>query len=168
MENLSGNSILLQYYPFVSQSISSFFIVKYKLWLPRLSFYEKRLGHKFFLEESIHIIHLGFSLKDPLLILKWLKAMILRISFWRTKSIFRFLKFLMLNFYKNLFSILGIKGLKVKLKGKISAAGNSRKRLVLYRIGQTSHSTYTLKVLNVTDIVVTFTGVMGLSVSLFY
>jgi hypothetical protein len=81
MEDVSGNSILLQFYPFVNQSVSTFFIIKYKLWLPRLTFYERRLGHKFFLEESIHILHLGFYLRDPSLILKWLKAIILRISF---------------------------------------------------------------------------------------
>lgn len=168
MENLSGNLILLQFYPFINQSITTNFIVKYKLWLPRLTFYEKRLGHKFFLEESIHILHIGFYLKDPSLILKWLKAIILRISFWRTRSIFRFIKYLMINFFFKIFPELGIKGFKIRLKGKISAAGNSRKRLILYRIGQTSHSSLNLKVLNEVDTVITFTGVMGLTVSVFY
>ena len=62
-------------------------------------FYERKLGHKFFLEESIHILHLSFYLRDASLLLKWLKAIILRISFWQTRSIFRFIKYLMLNFY---------------------------------------------------------------------
>ena len=168
MENISGNKILIQFYPFVNQSVTENFIIKYKLWLPRLSFYEKRLGHKFFLEESLHILHLSFVLKDPRLLLKWLKAIILRISFWRTRSIFRFIKYLMLNFFEQSFETLKIKGFKVKLKGKISAAGNSRKRSILYRVGQTSHSTLDLKVLTEIDTVVTFTGVMGLTVSLFY
>ena len=74
----------------------------------------------------------------------------------------------MLNFYLHVFPALGIKGFRVKLKGKISAAGNSRKRSILYRVGQTSHSTLDLKVLTEIDTVVTFTGVMGLTVSLFY
>lgn len=168
MEHIFGHKIVLQFYPFVNQSLSITSLIKYKLWLPRLSFYEKKLGHKFFLEESIHIIHLGFVLKDATLILKWLKAIILRISFWRTRLIFRFLKYLMLNFFSKILMSLGIRGFKLKLKGKISAAGNSRKRLILYRVGQTSHSTLNLSILNEVDVITTFTGVMGISVSLFY
>lgn len=70
MEHVFGHKVILQFYPFVNQSLSIISLIKYKLWLPRLSFYEKKLGHKFFLEESIHIIHLGFVLKDATLILK--------------------------------------------------------------------------------------------------
>ena len=168
MENISGNKVLIQFYPFVNQSITQDFVIKYKLWLPRLTFYEKRLGHKFFLEESLHILHLSFFLKDPRLLLKWLKAIVLRISFWRTRSIFRFIKYLMLNFFQQSFNTLGVKGFKVRLKGKISAAGNSRKRSILYRVGQTSHSTLDLRVASEVDTIITFTGVMGLSVSIFY
>ena len=46
-----------------------------------MAYYERRLGHRFFLEEAIHIMHLSFFLKDPKLICSWLKAIILRISF---------------------------------------------------------------------------------------
>lgn len=74
----------------------------------------------------------------------------------------------MLNFFHQIFKELGIKGLKIRLKGKISSAGNSRKKSILYRIGETSHSKLNLRVLNEVDTVVTFTGVMGLSVSIFY
>jgi len=74
----------------------------------------------------------------------------------------------MLNFFERIFKDLGIKGLKLRLKGKISSAGNSRKKLILYRVGETSHSKINIRVLNSRDTVVTFTGVMGLTVSLFY
>jgi ribosomal protein S3 len=62
------------------------------------------------------------------------------------------------------FKDIGIKGLKIRLKGKISAAGNSRKRTILYRIGNTSHSTTALRVLNESTTINTFTGVMGFNV----
>jgi len=29
-----------------------------------MSFYERKLGHKFFLEEALHILHIGFKLRD--------------------------------------------------------------------------------------------------------
>jgi ribosomal protein S3 len=74
----------------------------------------------------------------------------------------------MLNFFSQLFNKLSIKGLKVRLKGKISSAGNSRKKSILYRVGETSYSKVSLKVLNESTTVVTFTGVMGLNVSIFY
>ena len=168
IENCSGKKVMFQFYPFVNQEITKDFIVRYKKWMPRMSFYERRLGHKFFLEEALHILHIGFVLRDPVLLSSWLKAMILRISFWKTKSIFRFLKYLLYNYYRFIFSDLGIKGLKLKLKGKISAAGNSRKRTILYRIGSTSHSTVNLRVAYDSKIISTFTGVMGFQVWLFY
>jgi len=81
MENISGKKIILQFYPFINQSLTQDWVIRYKLWLPRLNFYEKKLGHRFFLEESLHVIHLSFILRDATLLLTWLKIMILRISF---------------------------------------------------------------------------------------
>ena len=167
-ENCTGKKVVIQFYPFVNQSITKDFIIRYKTWLPRLNFYERRLGHKFFLEEALHIIHLSFILRDPKLLMTWLKVIIQRISFWKTRSIFRFIKYLMLNFFIQIFPKLKIKGLKITLKGKISAAGNSRKRAILYRAGETSHSTVALRVLSEFGTIVTFTGVLGFRVSIFY
>jgi hypothetical protein len=168
IEDCTGKKILFQFYPFMSQDIDLDFIVRYKRWLPRMVFYERRLGHRFFLEEALHIIHLSFYLKDPKIMCSWLKAMILRISFWKTRSIFRFLKYLFFNYFQHVFSDLNVKGLKIRLKGKISAAGNSRKRTILYRIGKTSHSTTSLRVLNESTTINTFTGVMGFNIWIFY
>ena len=68
----------------------------------------------------------------------------------------------------HIFPELKIKGLKIRLKGKISAAGNSRKRTILYRVGQTSHSKLDLRVSHSKQTINTFTGVMGFQVWLFY
>ena len=168
IENISGRKVIFQYYPFVHQNISKDSIVRYKRWIPRMAFYERRLGHKFFLEEALHIIHIGFVTKDAALLSNWLRSMILRISFWKTRSIFRFLKYIMYNYFQYVFPDLGIRGFKVKLKGKISAAGNSRKRSILYRVGETSHSKINLRVVHESQTITTFTGVMGFQVWLFY
>jgi len=74
----------------------------------------------------------------------------------------------MQNYFFYIFKELGVKGFKIKLKGKISVAGNSRKRTILYRIGKTSHSTIDLKVVHEKIIISTFTGVMGFQIWLFY
>ena len=67
-----------------------------------------------------------------------------------------------------MFPQLSIKGLKITLRGKISAAGNSRKRAILYRAGETSHSKVALRVLSEFGVITTFTGVLGFKVSIFY
>ena len=168
IEFCTGKKAMFQFYPFVNQHIDKSYMVRYKRWLPRMGFYERRLGHRFFLEESLHIIHISFILRDPKIIASWLRAMILRISFWKTRSIFRFLKYLFHNYFIHVFDDIKIKGLKIRLKGKISAAGNSRKRTILYRIGNTSHSEVNLRVVKDFSLINTFTGVMGFQVYLFY
>jgi hypothetical protein len=59
---------MLQFYPFVHQSMDKSAAIRYRRWLPRLGFYERRLGHRFFLEEAIHIMHLSFVLRDASLL----------------------------------------------------------------------------------------------------
>lgn len=168
IEYLTGRRVLFQFYPFMAQEVPTDYVVRYKSWLPRMAYYERKLGHRFFLEEAVHLLHLGFSLRDPDIIASWLRSMIMRISFWKTRSIFRFLKYLLNNYFIALFNELDVKGLKIKLKGKISAAGNSRKRTILYRAGSTSHSTVDTRVLHEFKTISTFTGVMGFQIWLFY
>ena len=168
MEHCSGKKIFIQLYPFLNQNVAYDYVVRYKSWITRMKSYERRLGHKFFFEEALHIMHLSFTLRDATLFSSWLKAMILRISFWKTRTIFRFLRYLFLIYFVHIFPELQIKGLKIRLKGKISAAGNSRKRTILYRVGQTSHSKLNLRVSHSKQTINTFTGVMGFQVWLFY
>ena len=168
IEHYSGKKSLIQVYSFMNQSINEHYSAFYKLWLPRFSYYERRLGHRFFLEEAFHILHMSFNLQDSKMLSTWLKAIIQRISFWKTRFIFRFLRYLFNNYFRFMFNELGAKGFKVKLKGKISVAGNSRKRSILYRVGKTSHATCNLKVLHKFDTIVTFTGVMGFQIWIFY
>ena len=136
--------------------------------MTRMTYYERKLGHKFFLEEALHLIHLTLNLHDPKVMCTWLKAIIQRISFWKTRSIFRFLKYLFSQYFNIIMNEVGSKGLKICLRGKISAAGNSRTRTILYRTGQTSHANTSLKVLNEFMTIGTFTGVMGFQIWIFY
>ena len=168
LEHCSGKKFLLQIYPFINQNIEMSFVIRYKMWLDRMKFYERRLGHKFFFEEALHIMHISFILRDSLLFSSWLKAIILRINFWKTRLIFRFLRYLFLVYFRHVFKELKVKGLKIKLKGKISVAGNSRKRTILYRTGQTSHSILNLRISHTKRTINTFTGVMGFQIWLFY
>ena len=168
VEHCSGRRALFHIYSFMNQSLDLRFIILYKRWMPRLFYYEKKLGHRFFLEEALHLLHMSFTYHDAKLLSSWLGAIIKRISFWKTRFIFRFIRYLFNNYFYVVFKEIGIKGFKVKLKGKISVAGNSRKRSILYRIGKTSHSTCDLKVVHHFSTIVTFTGVLGFQVWIFY
>lgn len=167
-ENISGKRCLFQFYPFLHQNITLTYIVKYKQWIPKMKMYERRLGHKFFFEESLHIMHLSFILRDSVLFSSWLKTIIKRISFWKTRLVFRFVRYLFINFFGNIFPSLGVRGIKLKLKGKISVGGNSRKRTIVFTQGKTSFAEVNLRVSHHKQTIGTFTGVQGLQVWIFY
>ena len=168
LEDCSGKKILIQFYNYITQNVTPEFLIIYRRWVPRLRYYESRLGHRFFLNEALHIIHLSLTNHDSYLFLSWLRVIIKRISFWKTRLIFRFLRYLVNNFFYTLFDSLNVKGLKLKLKGKISVAGNSRKRTILYKSGLTSHASTDVRLVHNFGIVNTFTGVLGLQVWIFY
>jgi hypothetical protein len=165
---LTGCKSIVQLYPFLHKDIDKASVFFYKRWVTRLYYYQKRLGHRFFMEEAMHIMHLSLSLHDVSLFGQWLSSLIKKISFWKTRSIFRYLTYLFRNFFIKEFGNMGCKGLKILLKGKISAAGNSRKRSIRLSFGNTSHSNLGTKCINYTSLVHTFTGVMCLNTYIFY
>jgi len=62
------------------------------------------------------------------------------------------------------FADLGFRGLKIRLKGKVSVAGNARTRSIKYRIGETSHATFDNRVVHDYSTINTFTGVLGFQI----
>ena len=36
--------------------------------MPRFAYYERRLGHRFFLEEALHMLHMSFVYQDSKLL----------------------------------------------------------------------------------------------------
>ena len=82
-------------------------------------------------------------------------------SFWKIRLLFRYIKFLVRYIFKPSFSHFGFKGFKLRLKGKISVAGNARSRALFIRVGNPSHSTMGNRVAYDLSYVNTFTGVLG-------
>jgi hypothetical protein len=126
------------------------------------------LGPRLFLAESLEIIYLSFKLRDPFLLSNWLINMLKKVSFWKYRLFFRYLKYVLRFFFTPIFKELKINGIKFKLKGKISVAGNGRTRTLLQRTGRTGHSTFANRVLSNLSLVRTFTGVLGLKVWIFF
>ena len=168
IEHCTGRKVALRFGPFVDDCLTFEERALSSTWLNRLMGFKKRLGHRIFIKESLSVILASLKLKDPTLLANWIRAMLKRISFWKYRLIFRFLKFLILHLLRPHFWKLNIRGFKLRLKGKISVAGNARTRTLFYRVGDTSHSKIKNRIAYDLSLVNTFTGVMGLKVWFIY
>jgi hypothetical protein len=126
------------------------------------------LGRKLFLLESLQICYLTFRIQDPKLILNWIKQSLKKLTFWKYKILIRYLKFILWEFFLPRFKELGVLGVKLKFKGKVGVAGNSRSRSYSYRVGQTKQSTLNIKTGYNFTYLHTFTGVIGCHVWLYF
>jgi hypothetical protein len=116
----------------------------------------------------LEIILLSLKLKDPFLLSNWVINLFQKISFWKFKSFFRYVRYIFRYFFINIFDIIKVKGIKFQLKGKVSVAGNARTRTVRQVIGKAGYSTFENKVIYDLNLVKTFTGVQGLKIWIFF
>jgi len=168
IENCTGRKTLLKFHTSIENELTYTDLALCSLWHGRVLGFQRILGPRFFLKESLKILHLAVKFKDPALMSNWIKAMMRRMSFWKYRLLFRYIKYVMRYLFWANFNRIGFKGLKLKLKGKISVAGNARTRTLLYRIGETSHSTFDNRVAHEFSTISTFTGVMGFQIWFFF
>jgi len=158
----------LKFNPFVENQLTVRDLALCTLWELRVQSFQKVLGPRIFLNESLRITFLAIKLRDARFLMNWIIAMLARLSFWKYKTIFRYLKYVVRVLMLPYFSELRVQGFKLKLKGKISVAGNARTRTLFYRVGKTSHATLTNKLNYSFDLIHTFTGVMGFHLWFFF
>ena len=161
IEHCSGLKVTLALNPFLENSLTYSDMARCSSWTDRVFDFRRLLGPKIFIKESLKVFHLAFRLKDPTFLSAWIREMLKRTSFWKYRVLFRYIKYLVRHLFFTIFDDLQFKGFKLKLKGKISVGGNSRARTLMYRIGETSQSTFENKVTHDLNFVYTFTGVMG-------
>lgn len=161
IEHCSGLKVALAFNPFLENSLTYSDMARCSSWTDRVFDFRRLLGPKIFIKESLKVFHLAFRLKDPTFLSAWIREMLKRTSFWKYRVLFRYIKYLVRHLFFTIFDDLQFKGFKLKLKGKISVGGNSRARTLMYRIGETSQSTFENKVTHDLNFVYTFTGVMG-------
>ena len=164
LENCTGCKVSIIFNPHLAKSLTIKEQAQLLLWEQRVQGFQRLIGSKISLRESLEVTYLSLKLKDPSLFSNWLSRTIRKVSFWKYRAFFRFLKFLFVNLFSSLFYQLGVNGVKLRLKGKVSVAGNARTRAIAYRIGRTSHSRIQNKILHELSFVYTFTGVLGLQV----
>lgn len=168
IESISGKKALIKLYAFLNNYLSFYEKSHCLLWAQKLKNFRKILGPRLYLAESLEIIYLSLKLKDSFFLLNWMISIMQKISFWKYKLFFRYLRYVFRYFFSLVFEELGIRGLKFQLKGKISVAGNARTRTVLQKIGQVSHSKFDNKISYELGLIRTFTGVLGLKVWIFF
>ena len=161
---MSGLKVSLLFNPYLHNSLSFHENAQLNLWTQRVKGFQRLIGPKVSLRESLAVTYLSLKLKDPTLFSNWMSRTIHKVSFWKYRAFFRYLKFLFHNLFLPSFTSLGMKGVKLKLKGKVSVAGNARTRAIYYRIGSTSQSTFRNKTLYNLNFFYTFTGILGLQI----
>ena len=168
MENCTGRKVALHIGPFVDNVLTFEDKALCNVWASRVKGFQRILGHKIFVAEAVDIVASSLRLKDPTFLSNWICAMLKRMSFWKFRLLFRYLKFLITHLFQIKFQHFQFKGFKLRLKGKISVAGNARTRALHLRVGRTSHSTMNNRVAYDLSYVGTFTGVLGLKLWFFY
>lgn len=168
IEDSTGRKAALSFGPYAENALTFWDHAKYHLWGLRIRGFQRILGHKIFVYEALRLVAVALRLKDPTFLSNWIRGMLKRMSFWKYRLLFRYLKFLMRHIFGPNFQNFQFRGLKLQLKGKISVAGNARTRTLFYKIGDTSHSKMQNKVAYDLNYVNTFTGILGFKLWFFY
>ena len=168
IENCSGRKTLLYFGPFIENSLTFEDRARCALWNNRVTGFQRIVGHRIFVYEALSIVAISIRLKDPTFLANWIRGMLKRLSFWRYRLIFRYLKFMLRYIFQPNFHLFDFRGVKLSLKGKISVAGNARTRTLFMRFGDTSHSKMDNKVAYDLSLVNTFTGVLGFKLLFYY
>lgn len=168
MEFYTGKKVYLKFNPFIENSLTYADLARCYMWFGRVNPYQRILGHRIFVHESLRIFHLALRFKDPTFLSNWIKAMLYRMSFWKYRVLFRYIKYVLRNLFWAHFDELDFKGIKLTLRGKISVAGNARTRTLTFSVGKTSHSEMNNRVLSDFTNIHSFTGVMGFRLSFYF
>ena len=151
---------------------ASLLINKFTIFIPwisgRASYKFKKFNRFFFFEEFLEVLCVSFFKKDIKFFEAWFVRFFIKIHFKLHKSfLFLFNKFLAEFFY--IFkSFFFIKGFKLDVRGKVSVAGNSKKRHFLIKYGEISFSKKSSRLSYTQSIVPTSTGVLGVELLLVY
>ena len=168
VENCTGRKVAFYIGPFVNETLTFEDKAFCSLWAGRVKGFQRILGHKIFAVEALDILASALRLKDPTFLANWIRAMLKRLSFWKLRLLFRYLKFLLMHLFRQRFDKFLFKGFKLRLKGKISVAGNARTRALHLRVGDTSYTKMSNRVAYDLSYVGTFTGVLGLKLWFFF
>ena len=168
IENTTGRRSFVKLDAYIERGLT--FVDKALLakWEVRVVGFIRVMGPKIFVFEALQLVCLSLRLKDPTFLANWIRAMMRRLSFWKQRLIFRYIKYLLRYLFAPNFEKFGMVGVKFQLKGKISVAGNARTRTLFYKIGETGQSKMSTKVAYDLSFFETFTGIQGFKLWFFF
>lgn len=168
VEFFTGKKVFLKLNPFLEGSLSFKDTCRCSLWYSKINTFQRILGHRIFVHESLRIFMAAVRFRDPTFLANWIKAMLYRMSFWKYRVLFRYIKYVFRALFAPCFSELDFKGVRLTVRGKISVAGNARTRTLAFSVGNTSHSELNNRVLSNFSTIESFTGVMGFRLSFYF
>lgn len=65
MESCTGKKVFLKFNPFIENVLSFSDIARCNMWSIRINSFQRLLGPKIFLNESLRIMHIALRFKDP-------------------------------------------------------------------------------------------------------
>ena len=168
LEKCNAKKVFLKFNPFIENNLSYVDLTRCNLWYPRLVLFNRTFKHKFLLKESLKVLHLALRYKDPTFFANWIRNLLTRVDFWKYKTVFRYIKYVLKNLFFIHFPELKLKGFSLQWAGKVGVVGNARTRNLSYQIGNTSNTSYTNKIKYDLSFIKTFTGVIGFKVWLYF
>ena len=168
LEKCNAKKVFLKFNPFIENNLSYLDLTRCNLWYPRLALFTKIFGQKFLLKESLKVLHLSLRYKDPTFFANWVRNLLTRVDFWKYKTIFRYIKYVLKNFFFIHFAEFKLKGFSFKWSGKVGVVGNARTRTLSYRLGNTSNTLFSNKIKYDLSFIKTFTGVIGFKVWFYF
>lgn len=135
----------------------------------KLSYEFGSLSPTFFIDEVISVILLALRYKDSDMLMGWVTYFFNKIDIRKHKKALAFLKklFKSLNRTKRLYK-LGCKGFMFDIRGKVGVSGSKKKRHVSILYGERSASSKDLRWSYKKDLVYTKTGVLGVTIVIYY
>ena len=164
----TGKRVYLKLNPFLEGSLSFKDSCRCSIWYNKINVFQKILGHRIFVHESLRIFTAAIRFRDPTFLSNWIRAMLYRMSFWKYRTLFRYIKYVFRGLFSPYFTEFNFKGVSLVVRGKISVAGNARTRTLAFSVGNTSHSEMNNRVLSNFSTIDSFTGVMGFRLSFYF
>ena len=164
----TGRRVLIKFDSYITSALPFADVCRCSLWYNKVNMFQKMLGHRIFVQEGVKVIVSAVRFKDPTFFSNWIKAMLYRMSFWKYRLLFRYIRYVFRSLLQPQFEHFGFRGLKIVIRGKISVAGNARTRTLRLIVGNTSHAEMNNRVLSSFTNIHSFTGVMGFRLSFFF
>lgn len=119
-------------------------------------------------KQILGVLYYSFLLKDTSIFVTFFKLLLEKTNIKLHKKLFLGLRKTIKDFFKPLFSFLGVFGVFFNIKGKIGVSGSAKKRRYYFYFGKHSITSRSLKMDLKFSPVWTFTGSLGFSFLIFF